>query len=374
MTSKGNILIVDDTPANIQLLAEMLTANDYDVRPTNSAKRAMDAILRAAPDLILLDVNMPDVDGYTFCQQLKANATLRDIPVLFISVFDELSNKVRGFAVGGVDYITKPFQSQEVLVRIETHLELTRRRQEIETLRHWETTYLRQMNELKDDLLNMASLDLKYPLGLVLGYSQFLFDNLNERQVLLPAEVGYFESIVRAAEQMRRLIHDLLELSLIEGRLDMQRTTVSLHAYLQKCFDDMTLAAEQKKVSLSFVSPEPDTLIAIAPERFAQVMQNVLSNAIKYTPAGGHVRLSAEINADQVAIQVADTGLGIPAEAIPHLFDRFYRVNLPEHQLQTGTGLGLTIVKSIVEQHDGQIKVESTLNKGTTITIVIPIG
>jgi len=378
--TKGSILIVDDVPTNVQLLAELLNSQGYGVRATTSPKQALELLAEGLPDLVLLDVNMPEMSGYEVCRRIKADPKLRDVPVLFISAMHDLSDKIQGFEAGGVDYITKPFQTREVVARIDAHIQIAHQRREIQALREKEVAYLRHVNQLQDDLLRMASHDLKNPLGMLIGYLDVFTHSLEDRQVeLIEDEKDCLDAISRNADRMLRLVHDLLDLSQAESEIPMECAWVSASEYLKESLSNFTLVAQQKQVNLVFVQPQPDFMLYLAPERFAHVMDNLLSNGIKYTPEGGTVKVSAESITDEslghyAIIRIADTGLGIPEEAIPHLFEKFYRVNRPEHRAQPGTGLGMAIVKTVVEQHQGRISVESTLGQGTTITVLLPLN
>ncbi len=369
----GRILIVDDTPVNIELLAEMLSSRGFEVIPVKSARQALQIVEEIIPDIFLLDVHMPEINGYELCTLLKQDDALRDIPVMFISALHDAADKLRGFQVGGVDYITKPFNVYEVLARVSTHLELQSKRREVEAMQRWETDYLRQMNQLKDDVLRIASHDLKNPLSVVMGYSEMLLDRLEEDGQIGRDSGRYLEGIRRAADKMLELVHDLLDLARIEGRVDMNMESVFLTRYLRQITEDSELEAHSKGLDFEFLPPHPDIEVTLSPQRFEQVMANLLSNAIKYTPQGGTISVIAEQEINYVRIVVRDTGIGIPEDALPRLFDKFYRVQSPDHLRQTGSGLGMAIAKAIVEQHGGQIRVESQVNRGTSVIVSLPL-
>jgi signal transduction histidine kinase len=351
-----NILIVDDTPANLTVLANMLTQEGYKVRPAINGEVALRAVQSQRPDLILLDIRLPDMDGYEVCQRLKADPSTQSIPVLFISALDEIEDKMRAFQVGGVDYITKPFQLQEVLARVQTHLLLEERRRQIE-----------QLLEKKDEILQIVSHDLKNPLGVIIGYADLLQFGGIELQTAT-------ESIIRTARFMQHMVLDLLEIALAEGKLELKLKQQAINHLLKEVFEAYNSQAREKQQRFTWDSEAPDVLVLIDALRFRQVISNLLSNAIKYTPPGGQVHLGLTPAPDHVRITVADTGLGIPADALSHLFQKFYRVQSKAHLESEGTGLGLAIVKTIVEQHGGQIEVESQLGQGTTFTVYLPIS
>jgi two-component system, sensor histidine kinase and response regulator len=369
---QANILVVDDTPDNIRLLAQMLTTQGHMVRATNSGKRALEAARSAPPDLVLLDIMMPEMDGFEVCEILKSEPELRDIPVIFISALDNTKHKMRGFEVGGVDYITKPFQMREVLARVNIHLELVRQRRQIEALRRAETEYLKQLIELKDDVLRIASHDLKNPLTVIMGNAEIMSLELESYPEIAPVFQPQVQRILESTKRATRLVRDLLDIARLEGKIEVALERGKLAIFLANGLDEYYYAAGQKHIKFIYTSPPSDLEVYLAPERFNQIIANLLSNAIKYTPEHGQVELSAAAYSDdEVAICVKDNGIGIPATALPHLFDKFYRVPDPQHQSQTGSGLGLAIVKTIVERHNGRIEVISEAGAGSTFTVYL---
>lgn len=367
--SKASILIVDDTPTNLQVLASMLNEQGYKVRPANSGRVALRTVRMQAPDMILLDINMPDMDGYEVCELLKADDELRDIPVIFISALDDLDDKVRAFQVGGLDYITKPFQFDEVLARVETHLNLRRKQQQVEDLRRQEKVYYEKLSQMKDEVVRNASHDLKNPLSSVASAVSLLEQHLDTDDEHL---THLLDMIRRGADRMLALITDVLDLARLETGMALLPESVYVNDYLALYIDEFIPLADDKNITLTF-NPLADELVArFDPAQMGQLLRNLLSNAIKYTPVGGQVEVSVEVGEYVWMLHISDTGLGIPEAELPHLFEKFYRINTREHMQQEGTGIGLTIVKAIVEQHHGEITVDSQYGQGTTFSIILP--
>jgi two-component system sensor histidine kinase/response regulator len=371
----GSILIVDDTPANLDFLSAMLEDRNYHVRAVINGTMAFKAIQSERPDLILLDIRMPEMDGYEVCRRLKVDKYTADIPVIFISALDDTMDKVRAFQTGGVDYVTKPFQFEEVVARVESQLMLAQQRKEIEMLREKDRLYFEQLGCLKDEFLGMASHDLKNPIGVVMVYVDILLNNMlpgSNGSLNDPKVRSMLEKIKGAAQRMHYLVTDLLDIAKIETGLALSMTAVQLNEFLQACFEDFEVVAQEKGIQLIFNPPETDAILNIDPQRMAQVVGNLLSNAIKYTPSGGCVELEALVKIDHVVINVKDTGFGIPEKDISHLFDRFYRVDNQQHRAVEGTGLGLSIVKSLVEQHSGTISVQSEVGHSSIFSVILP--
>ncbi|MBX3081526.1 MAG: HAMP domain-containing histidine kinase [Anaerolineae bacterium] len=356
-----HILIVDDQPELTDILSVTLAKRGYAVDCVYDGEQALVWLRSNTPDLILLDVAMPRLDGYEVCRTIKADNRLKDIPVIFISAMQDIGVKQQAFKVGGVDYITKPYQREEVLARVRTHLDLRRRQVELE-----------HIHQLKDDVLRMVSHDLKNPLSAILNAQKLLNMTLREPLRTNGTARESLEIIERNVGKMLSLIRDLIDMARIEGNIDMHLEPVQVNSYLLKHLNEFKLEAKGKNIDLRLVSPPDGVQVWLSPLRFGQVLTNLLSNAIKYTPDGGIVELAAGIEGNDFVLAVRDNGLGIPDEALPHLFEKFYRVPTEAHLEQTGTGLGLSIVKSIVDQHNGRVYVDTEYGKGTTFTVSIP--
>ncbi|MDX2272141.1 MAG: hybrid sensor histidine kinase/response regulator [Cyanobacteriota bacterium] len=363
----ANILIVDDTPDNLSILSSILNQHGYKVRPALRGDLALKAAQALPPDLILLDINMPQMSGYEVCRQLKGNPQTSGIPIIFISALDDANDKVKAFDLGGIDYITKPFQIEEVLARIELHLTLSQQRQQLIKQKQ----EIESLSQLKDQLISTLSHDLKNPIGVILGMSRLLLsleglvnDPIKSRELL--------ESIHRNAEKMFRLVSDLLDLSRIERGMPLVLQSVCLYQLVDQQISNVQELVTQKFLTLILDCPEPEATIQGDPQQLEQVINNLLSNAIKYTPEQGSITIKILADADWVRMTIQDTGLGIPERDLPHIFEKFYRVNSEKHAQVEGTGLGLSIVKAIVDQHQGKIEVESNLGHGTSFHVMLP--
>lgn len=360
-TYQADILIVDDTPANLRILTSMLQSYGYRVRPAINGQVALTAVQNSLPDLILLDIMMPGMTGYEVCTRLKSDKTTRDIPVIFISALDDTLDKVKAFEVGAIDYIAKPFQLEEVLARIENHLTMYQQRREIARL-----------NEFKDLLLRTVSHDLKNPITNIIGYTELLLEQAE--QATEPTQHQQSQAILnrifQTATHMHQLVTRLLDLSALEGGADLQITLVSLHEIITRQVLDFDLSVQQKGLTLESNLPDTGTLIEADGHWLSEVFNNLLGNAIKYTPRGGTIRLAVQPAEDSIQIIIADDGIGIPADALPHIFERFYRVEA--HRDYSGSGLGLSIVETIIERHGGRVEVDSAVNEGTTFTVTLP--
>lgn len=365
----GRILLIEDDSANIEMLNYLLTSSGFEMVSAVGGEAGITKAVEARPDIILLDIMMPGIDGFETCRRLKAIDDVRDIPVIFLTARSDIVDKVKGFEVGAVDYITKPFQYEEVIARCRSHIIMDRQRREIERLRDEDRLYYEKLSEIKDDVLNTATHDLKNPLNVIMTSLYLLrrhgcVDDAKGEQLVNACEIS--------AKQMRNLIADLLDLARIETGQGVSLQDISLNSFCQSMLDGIAPLAQEKQIALRFSPLQPDYVLSFDVSRMGRVLDNLLSNAVKYTPSGGNVELSVQMQNGVVLIQIIDDGLGIPEDDLPHVFDKFYRIHREEYLAQEGTGLGLSIVKSIVERHGGEIWVESELDKGTTFSIALP--
>jgi signal transduction histidine kinase len=352
----ANILIVDDTPANLSVLTTMLQQYGYKVRPAISGDVAIMAVNREKPDLILLDITMPGKNGYEVCEILKSSPDTRDIPIIFISALDAIDDKMKAFHVGGVDYITKPFHVEEVQARVNAHLQLQEQRRRIEEL----VTF-------KDEMMRVVSHDLKNPIGLILGYAEMMLEDEE-------TDLSSLKKIHRGASTMLNLVTDLLDVARTESHLPLDLQPENLLSILNECVAYFEYASSQKNISLILEQTYSEVVVHVDRPRLVQVLSNLIGNAVKYTPDNGQVVISIELLPENgVQVHVRDNGLGIPSQDVPHIFEKFYRVQAESHRKNEGTGLGLAIAAGIMEKHNGSIGVVSELGIGSDFYIELPL-
>jgi signal transduction histidine kinase len=360
-----NVIVVDDTPANLQLLTGMLKERGYKVRPVPSGKLALQAAKNDPPDLILLDIMMPEMDGYEVCERLKADEKLKEISVIFISALNETMDKVKAFGVGGVDYVTKPFQFEEVDARVSTHLELQRQRRKLKE--NYEQ--LRRLEELRDNLVHMIVHDLRNPLT---GISGFLDLTLAlEKETLTEDGLEYLQTAKRSTKAVIDMVNAVLDVSKIEaGEMKLHLVECDLVRIAADLMSGMQSLKEAREMILN-APPVPVTVVADK-DLILRVIQNLLGNALKFTPSDGWIRLGIEPDENRVCVRVWDNGPGIPPEYRERIFEKFGQVEARANRQKHSTGLGLTFCKLAVEAHGGSVGVESEVDKGSTFWFVLP--
>ena len=356
-----NILIVDDTPANLQLLSGMLKDRGYRVRPVPSGQEALQAAQRIPPDLILLDINMPGMSGYEVCQRLKEDPKLRDIPVLFISALSETAEKVKAFSVGGVDYVTKPFQIGEVDARVQTHLELRRQKRALQE----SNERLTELERVRENLTHMIVHDLRSPLTAIL-----LSLDLLDLQMpnLTPAVSELLRAVRVNGALMTGMVTQLLDISRLEaGHMPIRKSECDLAALGQDVLNLLATSAGGRRLTMT---THERVVGFVDADLIRRVISNLLGNALKFTPNSGEIRLSVERRNADVRIEVADNGPGISTEDHQKIFEKFGQSKDGNRKL--GTGLGLTFCKLAIEAHGGTIGVESGIGRGSVFWFVLP--
>ncbi|MCP4578107.1 MAG: response regulator [Deltaproteobacteria bacterium] len=362
------ILIVDDMPANIRILGQLLRAK-YHIRIATSGEKALAiAASEKPPDLVLLDIMMPGMDGYEVCRRLKKDARLSHIPVIFITAKGEVEDETKGLEIGAVDYIVKPFSPSIIMARVKTHLELKRQRDDLAQM----TLDLTELNHMKDNLLAVCSHDLRSPLNGILGFADLLL----EKEYLDPEDREGLKHIKASGNVLLGLINDILDLSKVRAeQVELKLEPVSLVEVIKTSISALKHLAMGKRQALHLKDQSGDVAILGNASSLGRVFNNLLSNAIKFTPEEGTIRVTIEPGPDgKVLAKVIDTGIGIPQDKIPYLFDQFTQTSQSGTGGEQGTGLGMSIVKEILGKHGVPITVESEEGKGTCFKLTFSLS
>ena len=328
--------MVDDTPANLELLSVMLKGRGYRVRAAVSGRLALQAARNDPPDLILLDISMPEMDGYEVCAKLKSEERLKDIPIIFLSALTETMDKVKAFGAGGVDYIIKPFQFEEVEARVAAHLEL--RRQKVLLQENY--IRLRELEKKRDDLVHMIVHDLRTPLTVIAGYNTLITED--RKNVLSGESAAYISENMKAVQQMIQIVSDVLDTSKMEeGQMTLKLENCDLGGLLEESASGMESLLEGRKIR--FTPPVNPAFVRADKELVFRVIQNLLGNALKYTPDNsGLIQVKLQPAGGRVRVIVSDNGPGIAPEHRARIFEKFGQVGIRTDQKRYSTGLGLT--------------------------------
>ncbi|MBI3416189.1 MAG: response regulator [Verrucomicrobia bacterium] len=380
------LLLIDDDSALAGLMMDCLGKDACDLTIALDSATAFECLRQSVFDLVLLDLGLPGRDGFALLEDLRANDTLKETPVMILSGWKDTSHKVHGFERGAVDYITKPFEPAELRARI--HAAVQQKSHEKELRRQIEQlTQARQIAEAatlaKSEFLARMSHEIRTPMNGVIAMTGLLIDS-----GLTPEQKNFAETIRTSGEALLTLINDILDYSKIEsGKMELERQPFDLRKCVEDVLDLLAPRAAEKGLELLYELEDaiPATLVGDI-SRVRQVMVNLLSNAIKFTAAGEvvvtiKIVAPTETNAamrDSVPAQwlqatVRDTGIGIPPEKLDRLFKSFSQVDASTNRQYGGTGLGLAISRSLVEVMGGRLWVESAPGEGSQFHFQIPI-
>lgn len=368
--SRADIVIVDDVPENLHLLESMLRQRGYRVRSFPRGRLALAAAAKTPPDLILLDVGMPDMNGYETCKRLKADPRLAGIPVIFISALAETERKLDGFRSGGVDYVGKPFQVEEVLARVDAHLEL-RRLQVLQKAqnRKLRESYarLRKLETLRDDLSHMIVHDLRAPLMVIGGYL-----TLASRRAARYRDrtlEGFLLNAEKGSRRVNEMVSAILDVTRLEARqVPLKVEPSDLEALARQALEQLGPLAVEHEVLID--TPVAKIVAACDRSLIGRVILNLLDNALKFTPNGGRVHLLVRCEGEHARVEVRDSGPGIPKDQQRDLFKKYARG--AGARGRPSTGLGLAFCKLAVDAHGGRIGAMSVPGKGATIWFELP--
>ena len=353
------ILIVDDTPANLSVLAECLAGAGFSLLVAEDGEDALALTERCAPDLILLDVMMPGIDGFTTCRRLKERAATAKVPVIFMTALTDTAEKLKAFDAGAVDYITKPIQHEEALARINTHLTIRRLQRQLE-----------EQLALKERFMRIAGHDLRNPLCLILMSGELA----RRKGGASPELAEYLESIHSSARQMRGIIDTFLNLRRpgMESAAGAARCDINLLAAAVVAQHEP--AAEQKQITLALELAE-----TLAPGKCDaghgyQALANYVSNALKFSPRGGRVIVRTREAGLRLRVEVADQGPGIPLAEREQLFTEYARLSPRPTAGEESNGVGLSIVKQLVESQGGRVGADFPESGGSVFWLELPIA
>ncbi len=361
------ILLVDDNPTNIRIAAKILRQKNYNI---SFAQNGRDALQKAGSinfDTILLDIMMPGMDGYEVCEKLKSNPLTRQVPVIFLTAKTETENVVRAFELGGADYVTKPFNSQELLARVETQVRLKKSLESLEKV----NKDLTDANNTKDKMFSIISHDLLGPIG-----------NIKESlEVIVSGEVtmdeknmqSFLQSVWASVGSSYSLLENLLFWARSQqGRLAHKPKKINLSTLIKDTIHLLKGVASQKSIQLKS-NLQTEEMVFADRNAVKTILRNLMSNAIKFTEANGLITIDAKKQDDGfLLISLADNGIGMDQKTKDNLFQKFKNEPRWGTDGEKGVGLGLVITREFVEKHRGTIWVNSEVEKGSTFYFTLP--
>lgn len=393
---EGRVLIVDDNPMNLQILGQIL-GQTYHVEFATNGKMALDWLESNIFDIILLDINMPEMDGFEVCKIIRKNIMLDEMPVIFISALDDRDSIYKGFELGAQDYVSKPFDSRELFMRVKTHIALKKSKEELKLLNEdleekvrTRTKELQIANDelisknnelsvakdaaeagdrLKSAFISNISHEIRTPLNGILGFASFISEpDLDEEERFL-----YSDAIKRSSDRLLKTVTDYMDISLLESKT-IKNTPVSikLSQLLHGLYRDYLPLASSGNISFYIHTPDHSHSIQIQAdeELIIKAISHVLDNAFKYTQEG-EINIYLELENNKAIIKISDTGLGIDADSQTTILDTFSKGQYDIDNTIDGNGLGLSISSKIMELYNGEIKVQSKIGEGTQVSLIL---
>lgn len=372
------ILIVDDEEKNIKLLKGMLFSENYNFYEALSGEDAIDLVHDISPDLILLDVMMPGISGFEVCQNLKQDEKTKSIPIIMVTALNEKEHRLKAMESGADDFLSKPVDSTEVVIRVKSllriksyHDEISNNYKEIDT----KNQKLLELEKIKDGLIHMIVHDLRNPLWAVSGNLDLM---LLDRDTLAQNHINYLETCIVCCQELREMVDSLLDIYKMEEgqmRLNLERT--DLKELIDESIQSFLIKAKDKQIELSYDHSALNPFTQIDRRMVKRVLANLINNAIRHTPSGGKIKIatgSYQHNGN-LHVEVKDTGNGIDPVYHQKVFDKFEQVKLQESGISVGaSGLGLAFCKMAVEAHGGRIWVESEGgSKGANFKFTLPV-
>ena len=355
----GRILIVDDQSTNIQVVGTALGRLGHDIIPALNGPTALKRLSLSPPDLILLDVLMPDMDGYEVCRRIRENPAWNDVPIIFLSAADDKGFIVRALEAGGVDYITKPFNQAELICRVRTQLSLKAARDRLKILA-----------EDKDELLGIMAHDCKNQLGGLHMTAQLLLETARQNGHEHMTHLA--ENIEHNSGQLLLFVKEFLSNAMTEHSLELEKQPFRLQDVVNQVAREYQRKAERKNLPFHVESPPENAMIEADPKAVRQILENLVSNAIKFSQPQAPVTLSVEEKEGRVICTVADKGPGFTEKDQKRMFQRYARLSARPTGGEPSTGLGLSIVKKLVDAMGGTLTCQSKPGQGARFSFSFP--
>jgi signal transduction histidine kinase len=361
----GLILVVDDEEKNRKLLSDLLRSKGHKVILAEDGEEALRMTREENPDVILLDVMMPKLNGYEVCKELQNDTKTRIIPVLMVTSLSERNDRIKGISMGAYDFISKPIDSAEISLRVRNAVHNKQLHDRVQQ----DLENLRELEQLRDDLVNLVVHDMKSPLFGISGYLELLQDHMEGK--FGEEQQEFVIEARKSCRDLLEMIRSLLDISRMEeGSLPLNKTQFDLNSLAEETLKTLNSIAEGKEIE--FAPATHPTAVTADSDILKRIISNLVTNALKFTPLNKSVRVTVESNNGEAKISVADNGPGIPAQYRKTIFEKFGRVKQRREHKMFSTGLGLTFCKLATEAHGGEIGLKSKEGEGSTFWFTIP--
>lgn len=371
-SAKPKVLLIDDEPDLCEVLRTMLEREGYEFLWATRGREGVKLVHDVHPDVLILDNKLPDLDGMQVLERVRKLDP--ELPVIVSTGYGDVESAVTYIKKGAFHYLTKPFEKRDLLLTIEHGIEEREHKRETKRLVSQLSIAnhrLQEANEMKSEFVGMVSHELKNPVSVIMGYMDLMLED--EDNPLRGEHKVYVKNTMRVAKQIANLIDDILDLTQIEtGKIPLSPESIDLKALVEEVVEERQMAARDRGVRVSVVFPKPMREVVADSDLLRSLLANFVSNGIKYNKDGGALMIHVHGETEGYVMRFEDNGIGISEDDQRKLFGRFFRADQVRDSDIPGTGLGMSVVKAIVEQHGGTIAVESQLGEGTTFRVFMP--
>ncbi len=356
MENKSKILAIDDNGVNTMILKELLD-DDYNIKIANSGHEGLEMASQIRPDIILLDIMMPEIDGFEVCRKIRQNPELKYTKIIFVSAKTVLEDRLKGYEAGGDDYITKPFNNDELLAKVRVYIRLKA---------------AEELDQMKSELTMSVTHELRTPLcitkNIISNLKAKVFGKLDEKVE------DQLDHINENINRLAKIISNFLDVSSIDaGRMDIHYRQFAVQEVIHKTIKSLKILAQDKNIEILSDMPDNKIMIEADQDKFVQILTDLIENSIRYMGKdSGNVKIKLTESFNEIAVEVTDDGQGIEPNDLEKIFNRFVQVKRNVGPGEHGTGLGLTIVKGLIELHNGNITAQSQPGRGSTFTFTLP--
>ena len=370
------ILIVDDNKENIDLIAYFLKPQNYQIFTAVDGVEALTQVENTKPDIILLDIMLPKMDGFQVCERIKKNVETRFIPVIMITALKELKDKIRSLEVGADDFISKPFENVELLTRVKSLLRIKRYHDQLE-LKNLEleekNKALLKMDQFKEELNHLIVHDMKNPLFVIQGNLQMMEMGLGDS--IPPMVQKYLGRIDRSTQNLLRMVLNLIDVFKIEGgSIELNKELIGLNELIEKAYERIMDYPENEKKQITLTLAEKMPFIKLDTSVMERVFDNMLTFAASNVAADGIIEIQTFVTEKEVGVILHDFGIQIPLKYSESIFDKFSQVEIKNEGFRLGRGLTLTFSKLAVEAHGGRLQVDPDNKVGNRFIMKFPLS
>jgi two-component system sensor histidine kinase/response regulator len=382
----AKVLVVDDEPRNLEVISHFLAMEGFQVATAEDGEAALAAVSAEPPDVILLDVVMPHLEGFEVCRRLKADPATVFIPVVILTALRGAQERIKGAAAGADDFLSKPFDHVELITRVKSLVRVKRLHDQIQAYnRELEARVvqrtaelqhayeeLKELDRLKSEFIANVSHELRTPLLHVKGTISLLADGTLGKLTLGQAQS--LNVAQGAIDQLGRIVEDIVDFGDVYEERRLMLEPVALAEVCQSALRAIARVADRRAVAVTLTLPPDLPRVRADPDALTRVLWHLLDNAVKFSPPGGAVEIKAEKRRAKIWIAILDHGSGIAPHELDRIFQMFYQVDGSTTRTAGGMGLGLALVKRLMEAHGSTVEVQSEVGKGSTFSFELPVA